>query len=132
MQKEVAQRVVAENKSKNFSLLSVISQCFSSPEINFHISANCFFPVPKVTSTIVTFYIENRFNIKDFYDFFLFIKAIFYGKRKKLINVLTTNPFINFKEDFILFFKNNFSINTRINNLKINEIVNLYNVFKQV
>jgi 16S rRNA (adenine1518-N6/adenine1519-N6)-dimethyltransferase len=130
LQKEVAQRVVADNSNKNYSIISAISQSFSNPEINFHISSNCFYPKPKVISTIVKFNIRNKYNIENFDDFFLFIKAFFYGKRKKLINVLSTNPFISFQKNFLDYFKNNFSANTRINNLSVEQIVNLYKIYK--
>ncbi len=131
LQREVADRVVATNNSKNFSLLSVICQSFSNPKVVFNISPNCFYPKPKIVSSIVTFDINNKFNIKNFDDFFLFIKAFFYGKRKKLINGLLSNPFINFSENFIIFFKNNFNTNTRINDLTLTQIISLYKTYKK-
>jgi len=131
LQKEVAERVVANNSSKNYSILSVISQTFSTPKINFHISPNCFYPKPKVTSSLVSFEISNKYNIENFDKFFLFIKAFFYGKRKKLINVLKKNPFINFSENFLNFFNKNFDTFFRINDITISQLINLYKFYTE-
>jgi len=86
-QKEVADRIIAKNKSKEFGRLSVLSNWRLEIKKHFHISANCFFPKPKVTSTLLSF------SPKKNQDFFLKnpknlekITRILFSNRRKMIN----------------------------------------------
>src|SRR5262249_20921702 len=59
-QKEVTRRVVAQPGSKEYGILSVASRLYGTPEILFDISPNCFYPKPKVTSSILHIHFFNR------------------------------------------------------------------------
>ncbi len=126
VQKEVADRIIANNNCKDFSLLSVIVQTFAKPSKLFNVSPNCFKPRPKVVSTVFGLDISNRFAINDFDKFFLFVKALFYGRRKKLVNVFKNNPFLTFNDVFTDYFMEQFGKDTRINDLTVSDIVSLY------
>ena len=126
VQKEMADRIIANNNCKDFSLLSVVVQAFAKPLKLFNVSSNCFKPKPNVESTVFKLDISNRFNIDDFDKFFLFVKALFYGRRKKLVNVFKNNPFLNFNIKFTDYFKEKFGKNARIDELTVNDIVGLY------
>ena len=52
-QKEVAERITAKPRSKNFGRLSVLIQYFFDSEILFDISANSFSPPPKIQSSFI-------------------------------------------------------------------------------
>jgi 16S rRNA (adenine1518-N6/adenine1519-N6)-dimethyltransferase len=54
MQKEVAERLVAEPRTKAYGILSVQTQLWSRPRLLFHVSRNVFFPRPDVESSIVS------------------------------------------------------------------------------
>ena len=54
-QLEVARRIVAKPNTKEYGRLSLFSQFYSSPSLQFQISKNAFFPVPKVESALVKF-----------------------------------------------------------------------------
>ncbi|MFC1513425.1 16S rRNA (adenine(1518)-N(6)/adenine(1519)-N(6))-dimethyltransferase RsmA [candidate division KSB1 bacterium] len=85
IQKEVAQRVVSPVRSKNRSILSVLCQFYSEPEILFPVSRNCFFPKPKVDSAVVLFTIrQNKHDVNT--EKFLKIVKTCFGKRRKTIN----------------------------------------------
>jgi 16S rRNA (adenine1518-N6/adenine1519-N6)-dimethyltransferase len=129
VQREVAQRITSPCHSKNYSLISVICQCFSNVKKLFNVSPECFHPKPSVVSTVVKFEITDENNIDDFDDFFLFVKALFYGKRKKSINCFKNNPFLKFNEEFIKIFLKNFNKNTRISDLNLEDIRKLYSIF---
>ena len=130
VQKEVADRIVSDNDCKDFSLLSVIVQSFAIPTKLFNVSPNCFKPRPKVVSTVFKLDISNRFLINDFDKFFLFVKALFHGRRKKLINVLQNNPFLKFGNNFLDYFKDKFGKDLRINELTVSDIVELYKIWE--
>ncbi len=53
MQTEVAQRIVAVPRNKEYGILSILLQYFCTPKIQFSVSRNSFFPVPNVSSTII-------------------------------------------------------------------------------
>ena len=54
-QKEVADRILAKNNSENFNRLAVLSNWRLDIKKHFDISKNCFFPKPKVNSTLLSF-----------------------------------------------------------------------------
>lgn len=55
MQREVALRITAGTRCKAYGILSVISQLYSRPSVRFNVSPRAFYPVPDVTSCIVSF-----------------------------------------------------------------------------
>jgi 16S rRNA (adenine1518-N6/adenine1519-N6)-dimethyltransferase len=52
-QKEVAQRICAKKGTKAYGRISVLAQLLCETKILFDVSCTCFYPVPKVTSSIV-------------------------------------------------------------------------------
>ena len=52
-QKEVADRIVAKTKTKEFGRLSVLSNWRLEVKKHFNVSNNCFFPRPKIMSTVL-------------------------------------------------------------------------------
>ncbi len=53
MQREVAERLVAVPRTKEYGILSVIVQLITIPSIRFHLSPNVFYPKPEVWSSTV-------------------------------------------------------------------------------
>ncbi|MDZ4746320.1 MAG: 16S rRNA (adenine(1518)-N(6)/adenine(1519)-N(6))-dimethyltransferase RsmA [bacterium] len=91
MQREVAQRLVAEPRSKEYGVLSIASWFASETKILFHVKPGSFFPKPAVTSSVVLF----RFRREDpidatMGDFMAFVRASFSQRRKVLSNSLRT------------------------------------------
>jgi len=86
-QKEVAERIVAKNKSKKFGRLSVLCNWRMEIKKHFDISKNCFFPKPKIQSTLLSFKpkknykykIKNPNNLEN-------ITRVLFSSRRKMIN----------------------------------------------
>ena len=86
-QKEVADKILAKNKSSNYGRLTVLSNARLKVINHFNISQNCFYPVPKVKSTIVVFEpitnkdfkVDNISNLEK-------VTHIFFSKKRKMIN----------------------------------------------
>ena len=99
-QKEVADRIIAETKTKNFSRLTVLSNWRLNVKKHFDISNNCFFPKPKVASTVLSFEVKknNYFNLKNPNNLEK-ITRILFSNRRKMIN---KNFKILFKKDKIV------------------------------
>ena len=54
-QKEVADRILAKCKSPNYGRLSIITRSRLQVVDSFNVTKNCFFPKPKVDSTVLIF-----------------------------------------------------------------------------
>lgn len=89
MQKEVAQRIVAE--PGDLSLLAISVQFYGEPEIVNTVPAGAFYPAPKVDSAILRVYPypDARYAVEDRNFFWEVVKAGFGQKRKQLRNSLT-------------------------------------------
>lgn len=86
IQKELADRLVAEPWSKDYGALSVWVQSQCKTEIVRVMSPKVFWPAPKVTSAIVRLEVQpqRRAMIPDLKYFHQFTKAIFLHRRKYL------------------------------------------------
>lgn len=90
MQKEVAKRLVGKPNTKDYGILSVFCQFFADVELLFNVSAKCFFPPPKVTSSVVRLRMlpQTRFALADEGFFRAMVRGIFGKRRKTLRNSL--------------------------------------------
>ena len=88
IKKEVAERICA--KSGDDTVLSISSKFYSTPEILFPVSRECFYPSPDVDSAIIRLSRRENGLIKgaDVDKFFKFVKAGFSNKRKMLYHNL--------------------------------------------
>ncbi len=93
MQKEVAERLVADIRTKDYGILSVQTQLMCTPEILFPVSRQCFNPQPNVDSAIVRLTFDkgplkcSDKNLKTV------VRTAFNQRRKKLSNAL--KPIVN-------------------------------------
>ena len=62
-QKEVAERIIAKTQTKEFGRLSVLSNWRLEIKKHFNVSNNCFFPKPKITSTVLSFKPKKIINL---------------------------------------------------------------------
>jgi 16S rRNA (adenine1518-N6/adenine1519-N6)-dimethyltransferase len=91
IQFEVAVRIVAQPGRRDYGYLSVVSQWFSRPEIEFRIPPGAFRPPPKVASALVSFRMPGaraKNSVEDENVFLDFVKECFAQKRKTLRNNL--------------------------------------------
>jgi 16S rRNA (adenine1518-N6/adenine1519-N6)-dimethyltransferase len=89
MQKEVAERIVAKQRTKDYGILSVASMLVSEPKVLFHVSPSCFFPPPKVTSSVVEFRLKPSAEAASaFLQTQPLVRAAFNQRRKMLSNAL--------------------------------------------
>ncbi len=91
IQKEVAERIVAEPGSKIYGALSVIAQYYADPEILFDVPAGVFMPRPKVDSSLIRLTKKIPDTSVDKGDYFKVVRAGFANRRKTLINSLASN-----------------------------------------
>ena len=104
-QKEVAERIIAKTKTKEFGRLSILSNWRLEIKKHFNVSNNCFFPKPKVTSTVLSFKPKknNQFNLKNPKNLEK-VTRILFSNRRKMIN-----------KSFNKLFKQNISVAEKLN-----------------
>lgn len=88
MQKEVAERLVAEPRTKAYGILSVQTQLWSRPRLLFDVSRNVFFPKPDVTSAVVALDFDEPPPEVDPEALRRVVRAAFNQRRKTLRNSL--------------------------------------------
>lgn len=88
MQKEVAERLVADIRTKDYGILSVQTQLMCTPEILFPVSRHCFQPQPNVDSSMVRLtFDKGELECSDRH-LKKVVRTAFNQRRKKLSNAL--------------------------------------------
>ena len=90
LQKELIQRLVAPPGGKDYGVPSVILQMFASVEKVLDVPAGCFYPRPKVESSVIKgFFLERPLVELANEEFFIrLVRDAFAQRRKMLINNL--------------------------------------------
>lgn len=96
MQKEVAERLVSDIRTKDYGILSVQTQLMSTPEILFPVSRHCFSPPPNVESAVVKLTFDKGKLACSDKDLKTVVRTAFNQRRKKLSNAL--KPIIDKKD----------------------------------
>ncbi len=100
-QKEVADRIVAVPRTKDYGRLSVIAQWICHAEKKFDLPPSAFTPPPKVTSSIVHLYARTRHDTVSFKTMERLTAAAF-GQRRKMLRQSLKSLGMNIPvEDFL-------------------------------
>ena len=129
VQKEVAQRMVAKPKSKDFGILTLMVDYFSNANIIVLVPNSSFIPEPGVMSAVINLKKNRKYSVKNEKMFFELIHKAFAQRRKKMINSLSSTNFNNMTKQELedLFKRCNFGFNTRAEELTIEEFIELVN-----
>lgn len=125
IQKEVAERISAHPRTKEYNDLSIILQYQTNVFKLFNVSPNMFKPKPKVDSTVVKIEKVNKYNLTkdEELKFLKIVKAAFIQKRKTLVNNLASFFDIS-KVSLIEFLTSlNYKENIRAEELKIEDFL---------
>lgn len=97
VQEEVARRMVATEKSpsKQYGLLTLLSQFWADVEIKELVGRRSFFPAPKVNSALVKLTVRKTptLELSDYTHFRKTVKAAFSQRRKNIKNCLLSGGF---------------------------------------
>ena len=121
-QKEVADRIVANVNTKDYSRITVLANWKFKIQKKFDISPSNFYPVPKIQSSVLDFLpkervaeIKNPKNIE-------FITQVLFNQRRKMIKNNIKKLFFNFEE---ILKNNNISPNDRPQNISIDKFLDI-------
>jgi len=85
-QKDVAERITAKTNTKNYGRLSIISNWKLKITKHFDVSRNCFYPKPRVESSVLSFIPEIKHvkfqNAKNLEV----VTRVFFSQKRKMIN----------------------------------------------
>jgi 16S rRNA (adenine1518-N6/adenine1519-N6)-dimethyltransferase len=84
-QKEVADRIMAMPGNKNYGRLSVIARLICQVEWHFDLKPECFFPPPKVTSSVISLYPKPNQLDKEVINTVEKICKILFNQRRKML-----------------------------------------------
>ncbi|PPE06673.1 16S rRNA (adenine(1518)-N(6)/adenine(1519)-N(6))-dimethyltransferase RsmA [Mesoplasma corruscae] len=130
MQKEVAQRVCANQGENNYNNLSVACSFFAEKKYEFTVKKQMFSPVPKVDSSIIslTFNSNKSHLVKDQEYFLVFVRKIFNNKRKTILNNLSN--ITNDKElSKIILKEAKINENLRPEVISLDQFIDIFNIF---
>ena len=112
-QKEFATKLL-ENKLNS---INSIVNCFFKIRLKFHVSKNCYRPIPKVDSSVLKFEKLNKSLIRtnEVESFIKFKRYLFSYKRKSLRNLLKKYKF-----------NENINLSMRAESLKLKELIKIF------
>jgi len=127
MQLEVAHRLVAPPKNKEYGILSVFTQFYTECEILFKVSRNCFYPKPEVDSAVVRLNFKDQLPQVDEKLFRSIVRTTFGKRRKTLRNGLKYLVL----EDTVLD-QIPFDLKRRPEDLSVDEFLNLSDSIRKI
>ena len=135
VQKEVADRMQAQPKTKDYGALTLAVQYYSHANINFIVPPGCFMPRPNVDSAVITLTIHkgSGFSVENEDLMFEIIKASFAQRRKTLLNGLNNAPNLKFTKEDVISALNEMGIDERIRGeaLSVEDFANLSNILNK-
>jgi len=119
LQKEVAEKLIARPKTKQYTFLSVFIQTFFDVEYLMSVPARFFKPPPKVTSAVVKMTPKKTVPFFDKKGYKNFVSSLFRSRRKMLRS----------KVDPELLKKVNVLPEKRVEELEVKDFINLYSEY---
>lgn len=120
VQKEVANRLSASPKSKEYSYITVWLSYYYNIKKLFDVSRNCFFPVPNVDSSIISLKSKHNNNNNEKFD--KLIQNAFKFKRKTLKNNLKSYDISKIEP---ILKRNNYSLTNRAEEIPLNVYIEI-------
>ena len=128
VQEEVADRIIAEPKTKDYGVLTVICQVYGNAKKVIRVNRKMFYPVPNVDSAVVRIDKKEEPDVENFKAFMNFVKRAFAMRRKKLSSNLDDG--VATKNDIEDYLENNgFSRLARAEELSISDLKKLFCFF---
>ena len=130
VQKEVAERMIAEPDSKAYGALSVAVQYYTEPRIVLDVPPRSFIPAPEVDSVVIACKVRKTpaVAVTDEKMFFRVVKAAFGQRRKTLANALKGGGFPKEKISPAME-QANIELNRRGETLSLTEFASLADAF---
>ncbi len=123
-QKEVAKRILAKPRSKDYGILSVLSQCFWVVNAVAEVSVSDFYPRPQVAGQVLVFH-KKKVYLHNADAFLSFVKLCFSQRRKLLLSRLKKE--IENRDIVDIFNQVDISPSARAEGLSPQQFISLFN-----
>jgi len=120
LQKEVADRILSSPNCKEYGKLTVLLQTFFEIKKVIDVSPNCFYPKPKVWSTVIKMVSNDRHKDIDLEKYWIIIKTAFSQRRKQMKNTMKPISGFAHKPELVKFH------HQRPENLSTNDFIEIY------
>ena len=127
-QKEVADRILAKENTKNYGRLSILSSWKLESHKIIDIDPIFFHPKPKVWSTLITLTPKLNFNNLIKSKHLEYITNVFFNQRRKMIKKPMRQIFDNFEE---IATKLDIDLKSRPQNITINKFLEICKVYER-
>ena len=134
VQKEVAERMVARSKTKDYGILTLMVEYLSDANIEFIVPKDSFIPAPNVTSAIISLRKNKKFRVNNEKIFFDLIHKSFAKRRKTMINSLYLSNFNGMDKENLNQIFNQLGIdkNVRAEELEIEDYINITDIINDM
>ena len=130
VQKEVGQRMLADENDKEYSSLSVFVKFYSETKFLVNLPKSVFMPQPKIDSTILNLRLRLYDDKVNQNLLFKLVRAGFNKRRKTILNSLSD---VASKDDLrLVFAKLDLKENLRAENLSVDDYIKLANELENV
>lgn len=128
IQKEVADRIVADKDNKQYGSLTVFINFYSDPKIVLDVPRTVFIPQPNVDSAVIKLELKEDLIKVDREIFFKLVKSAFGKRRKTILNSMTTGELELSKAELLPILEElNIESNKRAENLSIDDFAMIAN-----
>lgn len=128
IQKEVAERIVAKEKTADYGSITVSINAVADTKIIEYIGREMFYPSPNVDSAVVKIDMnKTKYQINDIQKFRNLVKCAFTMRRKTLVNNLMKGYSLSRENAENLLTSQNISVSVRGEELSVLEFINLSN-----
>ena len=137
LQKEITERMTAIPGTKEYGILSIITQLFSEVKVVKTVSPQVFWPMPEVYSALVKVSVRNeRYagRITDYPFFKKIIHAIFTSRRKTLLNSLEQLKLPNISREHVKVVIKSMQLDERVRGeaLNLDQLVHLSEAIRNI
>ena len=130
IQKDVAERLIAEPGTGEYGPLSVLIQYYANVTYGFTVPPGAFKPRPRVDSAVIR--LDWKSDVPEARDFTDFVQQAFSSRRKTLVNnLLRLFPALGREEVLRRIDKTAIGINARPEELSVSEFLRVYNQFRK-
>ena len=119
--------MVADKKTKDYGILTLMVEYLTNASIVTIVPNTSFIPAPNVESAVIKLEKNKKYEIDNENILFDLIHMAFAQRRKKMINSLVSNKFMNLSKEELedIFLKCNLSLNSRAEELELCDYINI-------
>ncbi|MEI0477117.1 16S rRNA (adenine(1518)-N(6)/adenine(1519)-N(6))-dimethyltransferase RsmA [Brachyspira pulli] len=129
VQSDFANRLIAKENTEDYSSLTLFANFMSSIKLEYNVSKDVFYPIPKVTSSIISV-VPKEVDVNMIEIFKFLSKTLFHNRRKTIKNNFINSPYLNIDKKYVdeILKKANIDGNIRGETLHIDKVKELASI----